>query len=208
MFQENPLDPASGYLLLLSLPGKSALLYFDSKFTAASATELEEDQTSYELSYSTFLVTLIDEATILQVTEEDIIFVGPNTRYISASFSAFQTMLMTDLDSSRFTFASIGLGSAVVTDAKLYEDSLVVTTHTEDGFQLYTVQLDIRGRQIKQVQNQTFNDGEVTSLSLWHHAGILFAVACLWRGKAVYLDFHCITSRVPVKSIALQDRKS
>lgn len=81
MFQENPLDPASGYLLLLSLPGKSALLYFDSKFTAASVTELEEDQTSYELSYSTFLVTLIDEATILQVTEEDIVFVGLETRY-------------------------------------------------------------------------------------------------------------------------------
>lgn len=81
MFQENPLDSASGYLLLLSLPGKSALLYFDSKFTAASATELEDDQTSYELSCSTFLVALVDEATILQVTEEDIVFVGPETRY-------------------------------------------------------------------------------------------------------------------------------
>lgn len=81
MFQENPLDPASGYLLLLSLPGKSALLYFDSKFTAASATELEEDQTAYELSCSTFLATPVDEATILQVTEEDIAFVGPETRY-------------------------------------------------------------------------------------------------------------------------------
>lgn len=114
---------------------------------------------------------------------------------------------MTDLDSSRFTFASIGLGSAVVTDAKLYEDALAVTTHTEDGFQLYIVQLDIRGRQVKQVQTQAFHNGEVTSLSLWHRSGALYAVACLWRDKAVHLDFHCITSSLPVKSIALQDRK-
>lgn len=84
MFQANPLDPASGYLLLLSLPGKSALLYFDSKFTAASATELEEDQTPYELSCSTFLATVVDEAVILQVTEEDIVFVGPGRRYLQS----------------------------------------------------------------------------------------------------------------------------
>lgn len=116
-------------------------------------------------------------------------------------------MVLTDLNSSRFTFASIGLGNAVVTDAKLYEDALVVTTHTEDGFQLFVVQLDIRGRQVKQVQNQPFSDGEVTSLSLWQRSGVLHAVACLWRDKAVYLDLYCVTGQLLVKSIAVQHRK-
>lgn len=95
----------------------------------------------------------------------------------------------------------------MVTDAKLYEDALVVTTHTDDGFQLYTVQLDIHGCRIKQVQSQSFNDGEVTSLSLWQQAGVLHAVACLWRDKAIHLEFHRVTERSPVKSVALQDRK-
>lgn len=96
----------------------------------------------------------------------------------------------------------------MVTDAKLYEDALVVTTHTDDGFQLYTVQLDIRGCRIKQVQSQSFNDGEITSLSLWQKAGALYAIACLWRDKAVHLEFYRVTDRSPVRSVALQDRKS
>lgn len=116
-------------------------------------------------------------------------------------------MKLTDLNSSRFTFASIGLGSAVVTDAKLYEDALVVTTHTDGGFQLYVVQLDIRGCRIKQVQSQSFNDGEVTSFSLWEKGGALYAVASLWRDKAVQLEFHHVTERSPVRSVAVQDRK-
>lgn len=116
-------------------------------------------------------------------------------------------MTTTDLNSSRFTFASIGLGNAVVTDAKLCENTLVVTTHTADGFQLYIIRLDIRGCQVGQIHSQPFNDGEVTSLYLWQRSDILYAVACLWRDKAVYLDFHCVTDRFPVKSIPLQDRK-
>lgn len=88
MFPENPLDPASGHLLLLSLPGKSALLHFDSKFRAASATEWDEDSTAYDLSCATFLATLLDEETVLQVTEENIVFVGPASRYFP-SISAY-----------------------------------------------------------------------------------------------------------------------
>lgn len=82
MFPENPLDPESGHLLLLSLPGKSALLHFDSKFRAASAEEWDDDSTAYDLSCSTFLTALVDQATIVQVTEQNIVFVGPATRYV------------------------------------------------------------------------------------------------------------------------------
>lgn len=114
---------------------------------------------------------------------------------------------MTDVNSYRFTFASIGLGNAVVKDAKLFENALVVTTHTEDGFQLYIMELDIRGCKVKHVCQQPFSDGEVTSLSLWQRSGVLYAVACVWRDKTVYLDFHCVTDRVFVKSIPFQDRK-
>lgn len=82
MFPENPLDSASGHLLLLSLPGRSALLHFDSKFRAASATEWDEGSTAYDLSCATLLATLVDEATVLQVTVKNIVFVGPATRYL------------------------------------------------------------------------------------------------------------------------------
>lgn len=80
MFQENTLDPASGYHLLLSVPGRSALLYFDSKFSATSASDVDQDQTPYDLSSPTLIATPVYEGIILQVTERGIVFVTPSTR--------------------------------------------------------------------------------------------------------------------------------
>lgn len=91
MFPENPLDAESGHLLLLSIPGKSALLQFDSKFRAASAQELDEHSTVYDLSCSTFLAQLIDEGTVLQVTEQNVVFVGPATRCVV--YTAYSVLL-------------------------------------------------------------------------------------------------------------------
>lgn len=94
LFPENALDSASGHLLLMSLPGKSALLHFDSKFRAASATEWDQDCTAYDLSCSTFLATLIDAGTVLQVTEDNIVFMGPATRYVSTRGSGYTLMMI------------------------------------------------------------------------------------------------------------------
>ncbi|CAN8103139.1 unnamed protein product [Discula destructiva] len=188
MFPENALDSESGHLLLLSLPGKSALLHFDSKFRAASAEEWDEDSTAYDLSCATLLATLVDPGTMLQVTEENIVFMGPAT-------------------SACLSLASLGLENAVVTDAMLWEDALVVTTHTDAGYQLHLFQLDVRDYTAKRIRTSSFVNGEVTALALWQDPGGtgLYAVALLWREKAAYLEFHSITSEVSVEPILVTD---
>lgn len=80
MFQENSLDPAAGYHILLSVPGRSALLYFDSKFSSTSASDVEQEQTPYDLGSPTLVAVPVYEGITLQVTERGIVFVTPSTR--------------------------------------------------------------------------------------------------------------------------------
>lgn len=80
MFKENSLDPASGYHLLLSVAGRSALLYFDSRFSATSARELGQGDTPYDLSRPTLIAKPIYEGITLQVSEGSIVFVTASHR--------------------------------------------------------------------------------------------------------------------------------
>lgn len=80
MFQENSLDPASGYHFLLSVPGRTALLYFDSDFSSTSVRDVEQDETPYDLFSPTLIATPVYEGITLQVTEKGIIFVTPSKR--------------------------------------------------------------------------------------------------------------------------------
>lgn len=92
----------------------------------------------------------------------------------------------------------------------LCEDALVVTTHTEAGYQLHVIQLDVRKYTARRLRSQSFVNGEVTALGLWKHPGRsnVNAVACLWHDKAAYLEFHSVTSDVFVGPIAVHDRES
>lgn len=89
----------------------------------------------------------------------------------------------------------------------------MVTTHTEAGYQLHVIQLDIRDYRAytaRLIRTQPFDSGEVTALGLWEHPGqgTVYAVACLWRDKAVYIEFHSLTSDLSVETLAVHDRKS
>lgn len=80
MFKENSLDPDSGYHLLLSVVGRSALLSFDSRFSASSARELGQAETPYDLSRSTLIAFPVYEGVTLQVTERSIVFATASHR--------------------------------------------------------------------------------------------------------------------------------
>lgn len=98
----------------------------------------------------------------------------------------------------------------MITDAMLWRDALVVTRHTEAGCRLHVIQLNIREHIAKGLRTQTFDSGEVTALGLWQPPGqaAVYAVACLWRDSAVYLEFHSVTSDLPIETLAVHDRKS
>lgn len=82
MFPENPLDPASGYHLFLSVPGKSALLCFDADFSTASARDIDQDETSYDLSSPTLIAQPLDQGVAIQVTETGLSFLAPCIRQV------------------------------------------------------------------------------------------------------------------------------
>lgn len=79
MFHEDN-HPTSGYQLLLSVPGRSAQLAFDSKFSSQSASDVEQAHTLYDLGSPTLLAVEVDEGVTIQVTERGLVFVSPSNR--------------------------------------------------------------------------------------------------------------------------------
>lgn len=77
MFQDNALDPESGYHLLLSAAGRTALIAFDSHFSERDIGDDGQDQMLFDLSSPTLIAAPVYEGIILQVTEANIVFVSP-----------------------------------------------------------------------------------------------------------------------------------
>lgn len=78
MLPANVSDRDYGHHLLLSLPGRSALLRFDSDFS--STFDVDPDETPYDISSPTLMARRISEETIVQVTESGIVFIKSSTR--------------------------------------------------------------------------------------------------------------------------------
>lgn len=114
---------------------------------------------------------------------------------------------MLTLDSARFSFTQLGLGDAVVTEATIEGNALAIASHTAGGFQLHAIKLDVLNLHAEYLYSESFTEGEVTSFGICQFGSKVYAVACLWWDKAVYLDFYCLTDRERVKTISLQDRK-
>lgn len=108
---------------------------------------------------------------------------------------------------SQFSFASLGLENAVVTDAALARDFLAVISHTGSKFQLHVIKLNIETLQVELLYTIPFNQGEVTAFSLCEIAEKIYAVTCLALGKAVFLDVYCITHQERITSVSLNDCK-
>ncbi|KAF3768013.1 hypothetical protein M406DRAFT_254924 [Cryphonectria parasitica EP155] len=187
MFQDNALDLDSGYHLLLSVAGRSALLSFDSRFTATSVRDVDQDQVFFDLSSPTLLAARVDDETILQVTEK------------GSEFASLSTRL------SRFLFPSLGLGNANVSDATLEGDVLAVISHTGSSFQLHTIKLNARDLQAQHHYTTDFPEAEVTSFSLCTLSGQIYAAACLCLDKAVHLEFYSITGQKRIGTVSLEE---
>lgn len=190
MFREDT-HVLSGYHLLLSVPGRSAQLSFDSKFSSRSANDVEQSQTPYDLASPTLLAVEIDEGTILQVTERGMVFV--------------QCMGSLTCSSTRFYFEEFGLGDAIATDAFTTDNALVIISHTDLEFHLHAIKLDIPNLGAEYLYSEPFPKGEVTSFSLSRRADRIYAVACVQVEKAIYLDFHCINDRRHVGTILVPE---
>lgn len=78
MLPANVSDSDYGHHLLLSVPGRSALLHIPSDFL--ETFDVDQHQTPYDLSSPTLVATMFPEGTIVQVTESGVVFVGPSTR--------------------------------------------------------------------------------------------------------------------------------
>ncbi|KAK7743196.1 hypothetical protein SLS53_004281 [Cytospora paraplurivora] len=182
MLPANVSDTDYGHHLLLSVPGGSALLHIPSDFL--ETFDVEQDQTPYDLSSPTLVATLLSRDTIIQVTESGIVFVGPST-------------------STQYSFGTLGLGVAVVTDATLEGDLLAVTSHTDKDSDVHIIKLDVHSLQAAYLYKERLK-GEVACLSLCRIGGKMHVVAGLWWNKAVYLDFCCISDRKRVKSFTIR----
>lgn len=80
MLPANVSEPEYGHHLLLSLPGRSALLRFDTDFSTTYDAEPEE--TLYDVSSPTLTARLVSEELIVQVTEEGIVLINSSSRYV------------------------------------------------------------------------------------------------------------------------------
>lgn len=78
MLPANVSDPDYGHHLLLSVPGRSVLLHIPSDFL--DTFDVDQHQTSYDLSSPTLVATRLSEDTIVQVTEGGVVFLGSSTR--------------------------------------------------------------------------------------------------------------------------------
>lgn len=115
---------------------------------------------------------------------------------------------MLTLNSAEKHLTEFNLGhDAVVTDAAVEGNDLVIITHTTEGFQLHAIKLDILKFEAEFLYSEPFTEGEVTCFSLHQLSGKTHAVACLWWEKAVYLDFYCVTDRRRAGTISLKDRE-
>ncbi|KUI63102.1 hypothetical protein VP1G_10219 [Cytospora mali] len=182
MLLANVADPVYGHHLLLSVPGRSALLHIPSDFL--ETFDVEQHQTPYDLSSPTLVATQLSQETIVQVTESGVVFVSPST-------------------STQFAFSALGVGDAVVTDATLKDDLLAVTSHTDSDSNIHIIKLDVQNLQAAYLYKEELN-GEVACLSLCSIGGKMHVVAGLWWNNAVYLDFWCIPERKHVKMVTTQ----
>lgn len=78
MLPANVSEPDYGHHLLLSLPGRSALLRFDSDFSATF--DVEPDETLYDISSPTLMAKRVSEDFIVQVTESGIVLINSSAR--------------------------------------------------------------------------------------------------------------------------------
>lgn len=184
VLSEDELSPGSGYYLLLSVADRSTLLYFDAEFSTASLREIDHDQTAYDLSSPTLIAQPISPGVILQVTETGLVLITPSRP-------------------CHISFASLGLGSAVVTDASLEDDILAVTAHTDNAFQLHFIKLNPTDQEAQYMYSEAISYGEVTALSLYTMAGKIHAVACSNLGNAVLIERFCITNQTRDETIPL-----
>lgn len=101
IFQVDAANPASNYHLLLSVAGKSAVLYFDADFSSASGRDIPQDRTSYDLSSPTLIAQPVDQGVILQVTETGLLFLPSLARHVYCSQIAplFPCLLMCEQSS-------------------------------------------------------------------------------------------------------------
>lgn len=181
---EDVRDPASGYYLLLSVADRSALLYFDAEFSTASLRDIDQDQTAYDLSSPTLIAQPMGPDVLLQVTETGFLLITPaQSRHVS--------------------FASLGLGSAVVTDASLQDHILAVTAHVNNAFQLHFIKLPTNQEEVQYLYSEAIGYGEVTALRLYPMAGKIYAVACSNSGNAVLMERFCITEQTRGQAVSL-----
>lgn len=78
MLPANVSEPDYGHHLLLSLPGRSALLRFDSDFSATF--DVDPEETLYDTSSPTLTARRISEEFITQVTENGVVLINSSTR--------------------------------------------------------------------------------------------------------------------------------
>ncbi|KAK7697896.1 hypothetical protein SLS64_013065 [Diaporthe eres] len=182
MLPANVSAPDYGHHLLLSLPGRSALLRFDSDFSATF--DVDPDETLYDTSSPTVTAKRISEDFIVQVTENGIVLINSSS-------------------SKQLSFASLGLDGAAVTDATIQANILAVTSHADNVFELHTILLDGPTLEAHHLNRETF-EGEVTCLGLCSIGGKAHAVASLWWNSAIYLDLYSIQDKEHVKTIAIQ----
>lgn len=182
MLPANVSDPDYGHHLLLSVPGRSALLHIPSDFL--DTFDVDQHQTPYDLSSPTLVATRVSEETIVQVTESGVVFVSSST-------------------STQVSFATLGIGYAVVTDATLEGDLLAVTSHTDNESDVHMIKLDLQSLQAEYLFKEQLN-GEVACLSLCRIGAKMHIVAGLWWNNAVYLDFWCVPDRKHVKMVTIR----
>lgn len=78
MLPANISAPDYGHHLLLSLPGRSALLRFDSDFSATF--DVDPDETLYDISSPTLTARRVSEELLVQVTESGIVLINSSAR--------------------------------------------------------------------------------------------------------------------------------
>lgn len=78
MLPANVSGPDYGHHLLLSVPGRSALLHIPPDFS--DTFDVEQHQTPYDLSSPTLVATRLSEETIVQVTESGVVFLSSSKR--------------------------------------------------------------------------------------------------------------------------------
>jgi hypothetical protein len=78
MLPANVSEPEYGHHLLLSLPGRSVLLRFDSEFS--TTYDVDPEDTLYDISSPTLTAKRVSKELIAQVTEDGIVLINSSTR--------------------------------------------------------------------------------------------------------------------------------